>query len=383
MSEPDSGQFKSFRMLWLPFSLPAVMLGTAAWLIFYFSNALLAYVFKSADSAADAVAHFAVNVKSFVFTLTLARRGEDSGFLFALQCLLALFLWSTFGLAISRCMALRLTRDEYVSWQDAWRFGRQHCKSALFFPVLLASSCALLALLNATIGALIQIPYVGVVAYLLLPIAYVSSALMLTVGLTGAYGVGLVSGAIAVERRGTMDAWGKSLNYIFARPIQFIIYLVVTKVFVIDIVYHYGVEVGILHTWTNSSRGIFFEGSHFDVVRHRGQPAEGFVWFLQTLYWVIGAAFKAFIFGFVISLAVAAFTCMFLIMRREVDGIDVSDIDLLGETDVDSMPDPVPTATAPTNEASPASAPEPAAPNESPSAPPNDSAGDPAKPFQI
>ena len=53
-------------------------------------------------------------------------------------------------------------------------------------------------------------------------IAARTRALGPAIRLGAAWGLGLVSGAIAVERCGTLDAWGKALTYISGQPIQFL-----------------------------------------------------------------------------------------------------------------------------------------------------------------
>ena len=359
MSEPEGGPFKTFRMLWLPFSLPATVLGMSAWLVFFAVSACLGRVYGLGEADA-AMAHFSHNVQSFVFTFALAPGAKTS--LFIVKAAVALVLWATFGVAICRCFALRLTRDEYVGFTDALKFGLKHARTALLFPIIIASCIVVLAAVNAGIGAVLLIPYVGVVGYVLLPIAYIVSGFMLLIGLTAVFGLGMVSGAIAVEKRGALDAWGKALNFILMRPVHFLVYLVVTKVMVVDIVYEIGVERRMLHRWTYSSLTPFGKTASFRRIAEFSNETAGGEWLLKWIYWGIGGAFMLFLCGIVLSTALGAFTAMFLVLRRDVDGIDVSDIEIDAPTDVEPDPMPVPPAETGATSEAPAPAPDAAKP---------------------
>ncbi|MFT7618612.1 MAG: hypothetical protein ACI97A_002259 [Planctomycetota bacterium] len=313
-------------MLWFPFSVPATVLGMVTCLTFYLVNLTCAYFVDGLDSAGQAIILFGRQLVDLLTTLRINLDLAGGAALFSFQLVTLLALWATIGLAICRCIALRLCRDEYIGLRDAFSFGLTHAKTTALFPVIVFASLTVLAVVNFLIGSLMQIPFVGVVFYLLLPIAFIMTALMLIIAFTSLLGAGMVSGAVAVEQRGTLDAWGKALNYIFARPLHVIIYMVLMNVFLKDIVWHYAFETQILRSWTFASLSPLWENVPFmDALRGTNFSEE-----VSTVGSFIAKAVVAFvnlaIAGFVTSFVFAGTTAMFLILRRDVDGIDVADI---------------------------------------------------------
>jgi len=341
VNDSNIGPFKNFRVLWFPFSTPATVLGIAAAVAFHLVNVACAAIFDAAGSAGTARALFFRNLESVVLTLSLAPLADESGWMFLVQAVFAIAIWATLGLGMSRALALRLCRDEYIGTREAFVFGFSHCGTTLLYPAILAACFLVLLAANALLGGVMQIPWVGVLAYPFLPVAYGISAAMLVILLTGLFGAGMVSGAIAVERRGTLDAWGKALNYIFARPIQFVAYIIVVKIFLVDIVYRYAIEGRILHRWTDSALSPLWSRANFERIQGGGSGLHGLDRGLATVYEFFGTVATACLWGLLIASAAGAFTAMFLILRRDVDGIDVSEID----TDVPlEEPPPAPVA---------------------------------------
>lgn len=359
MNESNWGPFKPLTLLWFPISLPAIGLGMAAALVFWLVNAGFAAATDAVSSAGQAIVLFGANARGVIFEFDLVDRAEGNpAWLFISQLVLGIALWATFGVAVCRCVALRLTRDEYVGAGAAMKFGLSNAPTALCYPLIVAGCMAIIVVFNATVGALMQIPWIGVVFYALLPLAFILSGLLLVLFLTGIAGGGMVSGAIAVERRGTLDAWGKALNYIFARPLHFVVFLVLTKVVVADLLIHYTIERRVLHEWTARSLSPLWNNARFEAITARSDGLEGLDALCGWLYWLFGAGLTLTLVGFAVTCVFSAFTGMFLILRSDVDGIDVTDIEL-----EDEASDPVPQRVVPAGgcavEADPAAEPAP------------------------
>ncbi len=313
-------------MLWFPFSVPATVLGMMACLAFYLVNLGCASFVSNLDSPGEAISVFGFQLVSFFTTLHLIPGAPGGLWLFLFQSLMVVALWATLGLAICRCLALRLCRDEYIGLKESLAFGLENAKTTILFPIIVLASLSILAAVNFMIGSLMQIPFVGIVFYLLLPIAFVMTALMLIIATTSLLGAGMVSGAVAVEQRGTLDAWGKALNYIFARPLHVIIYMVLMKVFLVDIVLGFAFDTWILHSWTFASLVPFWDNESFLNTLKDPENVEGMAYFASLLANLVISLVNLAIAGAVTSFAFAGTTTMFLILRRDVDGIDVGEI---------------------------------------------------------
>ncbi len=313
-------------MLWFPFSVPATILGMIACLAFYLSNFVCVPFVEGILDTNQAIRIFGVQLLTFFYTLRLQPDLPGGVGLFAVQLTTVLLLWATVGLSICRCLALRLCRDEYIGLRDAFVFGIENAKTTLLLPVIVFLSISLLAAVNFLIGSLMQIPYVGIAFYLLLPVAFVMTALMLIIAFTSILGAGMVAGAVAVEQRGTLDAWGKALNYIFARPLHVIIYVVLMKVFLVDIVLGFAFESWILHSWTFASLKPFWDNADFVEILRGSENVEGISYAASLVAGFVISLVNLSIAGLATSFAFAGTTAMFLILRRDVDGIDVADI---------------------------------------------------------
>ncbi|MEE9392922.1 MAG: hypothetical protein V3W41_10495 [Planctomycetota bacterium] len=327
-TDAPNGPFKPFALLAFPMSLPGIAFGTLATLLFYLGNAGLALCFDSVGSGAEAASIFFLNLKSCLlgFHLQVAVGGRT---LFILQSIWLLALWGVFGPAISRILALRLSREEYLGYRAALKFGFQLAPSAWLYPLVLLGVLAIPAIFNLCLGAAMQIPYVGLAFYLLLPLAWGASIFAVALMLSAIFGFGLVPGALAVEKKGTLDAWGKSLNYLFARPLHVLLYLVLLKVFLIDILLHYVFEVRIFRRWTEQTLKLAISSESFDrITAPVSRDSDSFEKVARFVFDSVTCCFDLLSAGFVVCCFFAGFVGMFLIFRRDVDGIDISDIDI-------------------------------------------------------
>ena len=324
MSDSQLGAFRNLRVLWFPFSIPATLIGAAASVLSAFGIWVLQP--GSGDRAVVGVACRQLEILlSGVFAGQLHFDGRSEWLLLG-QMTWLILIWGSFGLAMARCMVLRLSRDEYISTKEALLFGFQNAGTALLFPVITIGCLLALSVINGLIGLLMQLPGLGVVFYLLLPLAWICAALAMLVGLTALLGSGLVLAAIAAEKQGTLDAWGKALNYVFARPIQFIIYIILTKIFVVDFIFGLGVAQEIPHRWVNQSLTRFFSGESMERIQQGGDNLSGLESFQRTLLTGMDSVMTYGITGLALASAAGAFVAMFLILRQDVDGIDPADI---------------------------------------------------------
>lgn len=130
--------------------------------------------------------------------------------------------WAFFGQAVRRIVALRIARDEGLGMRQALGFAASNWASVLLAPVIVAIAVGIFWGLNALAGLALSIPVGGMLlSILLVPLAAISTLLMLMIALGGVLGFPLVGAAAAWERNGALDAISRSFSYVFARPLQY------------------------------------------------------------------------------------------------------------------------------------------------------------------
>lgn len=131
-------------------------------------------------------------------------------------------VWSFFGQAIRRIVALRIARDEGLSLREALGFAARNWVTVLLAPAIVAVAAGLFWGANWLAGLVISIPAVGqLLAIVLVPLAVLSTLLMLLIVLGGVMGFPLVGAAAAWEKNGSLDAISRAFTYVFARPLQY------------------------------------------------------------------------------------------------------------------------------------------------------------------
>jgi hypothetical protein len=132
-------------------------------------------------------------------------------------------VWAYFGQAIHRIASMRIARDEGLSLKEAFAFSSANFLTVLRCPLIVAVFIAVLWGCNALAGLLISIPYGGqLLSVVLVPLAFISSLLILLIAIGGIAGMPLISAAAAWERNGSLDAISRAFSYVFARPLQFL-----------------------------------------------------------------------------------------------------------------------------------------------------------------
>jgi hypothetical protein len=133
-----------------------------------------------------------------------------------------LCVWGFFAQAVHRITSLRIARDEGMSLKDGVRFSIRNFVTILLCPVIVFVAIGIFYGCNALAGLVLTVPGLGSIASIILvPLAVISTLLMLLIAIGGAIGLPLVGAAAAWERNGSLDAISRAFSYIFARPLQF------------------------------------------------------------------------------------------------------------------------------------------------------------------
>jgi len=159
----------------------------------------------------------------FVGTVRGQPAPQVGGFWYALAGgVWTLSVWGFFGQAIHRITSLRIARDEGLSLQESVKFSIKNFLTIAYCPLIVAVAIGIFYGCNALAGLVLSVPFLGgLLGLVLVPLATISTLLILLIAIGGAVGLPLVGAAAAWERNGSLDAISRAFSYIFARPLQF------------------------------------------------------------------------------------------------------------------------------------------------------------------
>ena len=133
--------------------------------------------------------------------------------------LILLVLWSFFAPAICRLASMRIARDENLGMVDALKFAAGKFQTTALVVLIVLGAALAIFVINAVLGYLVGIPYVGEVLAVLFAPAYLVLALLMLWLLSGlAVGVNLMASGIAAEGSDGLDGISRAINYLFSRP---------------------------------------------------------------------------------------------------------------------------------------------------------------------
>ena len=226
-----------FRAPRVPFDFRAVLFAALGYLVWWAGDAALSGIFdKQSVSSAflvwlyrlfEGVPYLGGGLRlalSGVFHMDVGN-AMTGGYTFWHELVGGLWfvgVWSFVTLGVARIVALRIARDEGLSIGETIRFSLKNWTSLLFVPLIIGGLIALFVGCNALAGVLMSIPAVGqILAIILIPLAAISTLLILLIALGGLVGFPLIGAAAAWEVNGSLDAVSRAFSYVFARPLQY------------------------------------------------------------------------------------------------------------------------------------------------------------------
>lgn len=311
--------------------------------------------------------------------------------------------WGFFAQAIHRITSLRIARDEGMSLKDGVRFSIRNFVTIALCPVIVFVAIGIFYGCNALAGLVLSVPVLGSIASLILvPLAVISTLLMLLIAIGGAIGLPLVGAAAAWERNGSLDAISRAFSYIFARPLQFFwnyfLILLFTTIILsagthFETILTKSIDAGLLSDQVSvvidTPKELSATDKAFDKLNNdakntaktleektdRARPfalsikslpeVSWMHWLTVLVFWVVLNVVKYGVFAVALWWFFGATTCTYADLRADVDGTDEDEIYLEEEEeDFEAMAKPdAPATPAP---ASPPSSPPPAAPPSGP-----------------
>ncbi|MFH1231643.1 MAG: hypothetical protein V1709_09135 [Planctomycetota bacterium] len=272
---------------------------------------------------------------------------------------LLLVVWSYFGGIITRIAAVNITKDEGLEFKKALAFtNKKHF--SFFSPFIFAILGFLFFFLCNFIGGLVGlIPYAGeIVVALFLPFAILSGFIMAFILIGFIFGSSLFYPTIAVESSDAFDAVSRSFQYIFAEPWRYIWYCLVAKVYGIlttAFVWVFGLLMVHLALLAGAKgMGVKFH----EIISLTGisccsitPPADPSITYKISAFiimvWLV--LVTGLIISYAISYCFSASTIIYLLLRKKVDDIEMTEIytEESQESDLTAMPQ---TSSTPTTE---------------------------------
>ena len=198
---------------------------------------------------------------------------------------------------------------------------------------------------NALLGLLGRIPGVGpIIVGLFFFLTVLSSFLILLLAIEVIFGFMFMWPTIAMEGTYAFDAISRSFNYLFTRPWKTLWCCLVTVIYGFVCVGFVACFAWLMLRIAIGSMAVGLGAEYADIIKYLwrwglsteiGKPALAAILLLRVIVVIIGASVLAFIASFKIS----GMTIIYAILRRDVDGSDMSEVFLPEPEDESSEPE--------------------------------------------
>jgi len=243
-----------------------------------------------------------------------------------------LFVWSFFGGAIARIAALDFAHDERPQIGQAAVFSLGKIGSFFWSPIVPLIFVAVLILCNVLLGVVGRIPGAGpIILGLFYALAVLSGFLVVLLLIGTFFGMLFMWPTIAMEGTDAFDAISRAFNYLYARPWKTIWCVLVAAVYGLAVLLFVAAFAALL---INIAEQTVALGMGYRFIRigeflQWGAPPEGSsvpevwaaIWMRVVRVTVVGL-----VLGFWASYKISAMTIIYSVLRRDVDGTDMSEV---------------------------------------------------------
>jgi len=280
----------------------------------------------------------------------LAAMGFRQVLLMLVAGLPALLIWSFFGGAILRSAAIEFCKDDRIDVGEATAFSRKKLWSFFWAPLVPVIGIVVLWLCIYIGGLVGRIPVIGPLAVgIFFFLALLAGFLIVLMLIGGLFGFPLMGPTIAVEGTDAFDAVSRSFSYVYGRPWRYVWYTLVGLAYGL-------VCVGFVVVFTLALLKVVFAaggagmGKSFDHIAHMlryfetpGSDASAGLWVSICGWLILLAAVVVWgmVVGFAVSLCHTLATIKYCLLRKDVDGTEVSEVYL--EEEEEEFPEEAPT----------------------------------------
>ncbi len=269
-----------------------------------------------------------------------------------------LIIWSIIGGAITRIAAVEYAKDEGVRMVDALKFSTKKFWSYFCSPIVPALGVILFTLCNVLCGFIGKFGVFGdIFLAVSFPLTLLFSFLTAFVGVIGVIGLCLMFPTISAEGSDAFDAMSRAYSYVLSKPRKYLTYFITSTVygifciafvaflacFVVNITFD-TVSIGMGAKFREIISAVGINPGYCSIV---GVSAPDFCAGFSTLTnWAEKlmalsvllslVTVKILVVGFALAYLGSAKTIVYLLMRKDVDETDISDV-YIEENEFDTM----------------------------------------------
>jgi hypothetical protein len=256
---------------------------------------------------------------------------REMGFL-ALTGILLLLVWSYFGGAILRSAAVEFCKDDRVDLKDATTFARKKFSSFFWAPIVPLIGIAFFMFWIWLGGIAGRIPFAGpIVVGLFFCLALLAGFLILLIAIGSAFGSALMGPTIATEGTDAFDAISRAFSYVYGRPWRFVWYLLVGSAYSIVCIafvaaFSYAmIKVALLVGAYGMGEGFRNIQTFLDTNTQARDVTTA-----QRICAILMKAAIIFVWGmvggFAVSMKCSIITAIYCLLRKDVDGTDMTEV---------------------------------------------------------
>ena len=268
--------------------------------------------------------------------------------IFALvTCLILVVIWSLFGGAISRIAAVEFAKDERIDMREGLSFACSKFWSFFWSPLVPLVGIGIFMLCNDVGGLFGRIPVVGpLFVGPFFPLALLAGFLVTLLTIGAAFGLPLMFPTIAAEGTDAFDAISRAYSYVYSRPWRYIWYSLVScvygavvcgfviafAIFMVEVTMgavHFGMgdeNFRLMRIQAESALSCLRDPmTNAEITALGVMPITKQICAWCVLVWA-GFLVAGPVMGFVASYVLTANTIVYSLMRKAVDGTDMTEV---------------------------------------------------------
>ncbi|RLS76733.1 MAG: hypothetical protein DWI03_08335 [Planctomycetota bacterium] len=236
-------------------------------------------------------------------------------------------VWSIFGTAISRHVALRLAGEEAPGILGATLYGSRKWLPSFNSVLFVLVGIMAMSVPGALLGLLMRTEWGLAFAGAVWPLVLLGAVVLAILAVGVVAGWPLMVAAVGVERGDSFQAISTSFSYIYQRPLHYAFYGLVALLIAVPALVVAGVfadATGTLAMWA-ASLGMGPERTRAVLEGLAGQGPTAGSWGVKALvFWTRGLAALLSSFGWGYFWAIA--TAVYLLLRQDVDGTEMDEV---------------------------------------------------------
>jgi hypothetical protein len=236
-------------------------------------------------------------------------------------------VWSIFGTAISRCVALKLAGEEPLGPVGAIGYGSKKWPPAVNSVLFVLVGIFAMSIPGAILGLAMRFEWGLAFAGVVWPFVLLGAVVLAILAIGIAVGWPLMVAAVGVERADSFQAISTAFSYVYQRPLHYAFHAVLALVVAVPALAAAGVlaDTTLTLTMWAASFGMGHErvADVLAGLADRGPLAES--WGMEALrFWTRGLAALVGSFGWGYFWSIA--TASYLVLRKEVDGTELDEV---------------------------------------------------------